>query len=125
MKKLIIVCLLVFLSHSSYSQKARLEGDTITYNSLKVCVGSEINVFYGSGENKNFAFIFIGSGFSGVTPLSSNFSKSVIKIDKIYKLQGKAYARGKIEDSDINLLGNGKVFIDITGAVDMKEIKEN
>jgi hypothetical protein len=45
-------------------------------------------------------------------------------IDKVLKQQGKVTLRGIYLDADIAGGGINKIFIDLEGAVDNKEIKE-
>lgn len=120
MKK-IIMLLILFLSLNCFSQSAKLIGDTLFYGDHKFAVNDSVHLWYGSGQNKAFAFVFIGSGLTGVTPAPAGWSKSYMKIDKVYKTGGKYFVRGKILDNG-PMLGN-KLFIDIEGAIDNKEIK--
>jgi len=122
-----IALLLTFLSlftFSAFSQSIKFEKDTISYGNYKVFVGKEVQLFYGSSPKKDFIFVSIGSALTGVTPLESNWSKRMVKIDKVYKTMGKVYARGIIVDAPgLRALGGNKVFIDIEGAIDNNELK--
>lgn len=120
---LVFICLLTF---SAFSQSIKFEKDTISYGNYKVFVGKEVQLFYGSSPKKDFIFVSIGSALAGVTPLESNWSKRIVKIDKVYKTMGKVYARGIILDAPgLRALGGNKVFIDIEGAVDNNELKKD
>lgn len=118
MKKYLVITLL-FLWTNSDAQSKIVE-DTLFYSDRKFVVGDTLQLWYGSAANKDFAFVYIGSGLSGVNLAPAAWSKSMVKIDKVYKTQGKYYARGKVLDAA--LLGS-KLFIDIEGAVDNKELK--
>ena len=83
-----------------------------------------MQLFYGSSPKKEFIFVSIGSVLSGVTPLQSTWSKRVVKIDKVYKQSGKLYARGILLDAPgLRLVGGNKIFIEVEGAIDNKEVK--
>lgn len=122
MKKLFLLlstslaCAVVFAQETP-----KLENDTLYYANQKYYVGEEIKLSYGSSSTKAFAFVQIGTALSGLTPLEASRAKSAIKIDKIYKQAGKYYIRGKLIDAGA-MMGN-KIFIDVEGAVDNKEIK--
>jgi hypothetical protein len=64
MKNLIIMIIL-FTTTSIFAQKPKFENDTITYSKSKIFVGDTLHLGYGSSNNKDFAFIYIGSGFVG------------------------------------------------------------
>src|SRR5687767_2606671 len=119
MKKIIIA--LVALPLLSSAQRPTMTKDTLYYGINKYYEGKQVQLLYGSGDNKNFAFVYYGTGLSGVNQLGSGFSKNTLSVDKIYKAGGKFYIRGKLSEQGVQL-GN-KVFIDIEGAIDNKEIK--
>lgn len=125
MKRIALLLILSGLTaFSAFSQSISFEKDTISYGNYKVFVGKEVQLFYGSSPKKDFIFVSIGSALAGVTPLESTWSKRMVKIDKVYKTMGKVYARGIILDAPgLRALGGNKVFIDIEGAVDNKELK--
>jgi hypothetical protein len=124
MKTLFLLLFLTLSSFSVFSQTLKFEKDTISYGSYKVFVGKEVQLFYGSSPKKEFIFVSIGSALAGVTPLESVWSKRMVKIDKVYKTMGKVYARGIILDAPgLRALGGNKVFIDVEGAIDNKELK--
>jgi hypothetical protein len=120
--KHLIIALLLLSAFSSKAQKAVLKNDTLTYNNKSFTVGDTVNISYGSGTDGKFVFAYMGSGLGGVTPMESNFSKSEVKIDKIYKSGGRLLIRGKVLNSTVNILGGNKVFIEPEGAIDKKEI---
>ena len=124
MKNLIIMMVL-FTTTSIFAQKPKFDNDTITYSKSKIFVGDTLHLGYGSSNNKDFAFIYIGSGFVGLQALNRSFNKQAVLIDKVYETRGKFYARGIMFETDANLLGSGKLFIDIEGAIDNKEVKED
>lgn len=113
----ILLLSLTLISLSAISQEpAKIENDTLYYAGQKYWEGKEIRMGYGSAQNKDFAFINFSSGLSA-SPAGAGWSKSVIKIDKIYKQQGKCYIRGKIKGLAMN-----KAIVDIEGAIDNKEL---
>ena len=120
MKKLFL-SLLLFVSYNSFSQSAKIIEDTVFYLEHKFVVGDSVQLWYGSKQDKTFAFVSIGSGLAGGSKATANWSKTYMKIDKVYKVSGKCYLRGKILGSGM-MLGN-KFFVDIEGAVDNKELK--
>lgn len=99
----------------------KLENDTLYYAAQKFWVGKEVTLSYGSSSTREFAFVIIGSGLGGTSHLESGWAKSIVKIDKVTILQGKYFARGKLVGT--KGMGPMKVFINIEGAVDNKELK--
>lgn len=120
--KAIFTITIILIGQVVFGQKATLVNDTLTYIGKHYVVGDTINVSYGSGNNGQFVFVYMGSGLGGITPLQANFSKSAVKVDKIYKSGGRLLIRGKVLDSNVNMLGGNKVFIEIEGAIDKKEV---
>ena len=124
MKKITLFSVLLFTVSIGFSQTIKFEQDTISYGAYKVFVDKEVQLFYGSSPKKEFIFVSIGSVLSGVTPLASTWSKRVVKIDKVYKQSGKLYARGFLLDAPgLRLVGGNKIFIEVEGAIDNKEVK--
>lgn len=119
MKKTLIFGFLC-LSMSVFGQRAQLLNDTVYYQSAKFYVNQVINLSYGSNQDKSFAFVRFGSGMSGVTPAHSSLSKSEVLIDKVYKTGSKYYFRGKIINGSPTF--GMKLFVDIEGAIDNKEL---
>lgn len=119
-----LLSVLLFTMSIGFSQTIKFEQDTISYGEYKVFAGKDVQLFYGSSPKKEFIFISIGSVLTGVTPLQSTWSKRVVKIDKVYKQSGKFYARGILLDSPgLRLVGGNKIFIEVEGAIDNKEVK--
>ena len=124
MKKITLLSVLLFTVSIGFSQTIKFEQDTIFYGAYKVFAGKDVQLFYGSSPKKEFIFFSIGSVLSGVTPLQSTWSKRVVKIDKVYKQSGKLYARGILLDAPgLRLVGGNKIFIEVEGAIDNKEVK--
>lgn len=124
MKKVMFSIAAILILSIAHAQRASINNDTITYLQKSYHVGDTLQLGYGSGNNKIFSFIQMGSALSGTNPLTSNWAKSDVVIDKVYKSRGKCYTRGKIINSGtLNLIGGNKVFIDIEGAVDNKELQ--
>jgi hypothetical protein len=127
MKKQTIISVLIFMiSFNSFSQRATLENDTAKYNGHDYYVGKVVNLLYGSVNDKSFGFVYVGSGMGGGSKMQSNWSKYPVRIDKVYKTSGTVYFRGiALNEKGNNAIPMNKVFVDITGAVDNKEIKED
>jgi len=122
MKNRYFLIALILIPAFSFGQ-SKVENDTLYYLSYKFAKGDTIQLSYGSNPKKDFAFVFMGSGMSGVTPLETKWAKSFVVADKVYSVQGKSWIRGKVTNSSVNLIGSNKVFIDIEGAIDFKELK--
>ena len=122
MKKLIALAVIIITALNLKAQKAEIVEDTLSYNSKSYHLGDTLQLMYGSKANKDFAFIYYGSGMNGVSDAPAGFSKTLACINKVYKFKGKCYVRAKSIDGGIQL-GN-KLFIDVEGAIDNKEIKE-
>jgi hypothetical protein len=124
MKKLLITSTIVCVAFIASAQKATIDQDTVTYMGKSYHLGDTLQLGYGSGNNKDFAFVQMGSAMTGTNPLKNNWSKSEFVVDKVYKFHGKCYLRGKtINSGATNLLGGNKVFVDVEGAVDNNELK--
>jgi len=121
MNKLLLVLFLI-CSSSCFAQKASIDNDTASYNGKRYIVGDTINLAYGSDQGKKFAFVQMGGALLGLRRLESAHSKGQVKVDKVFKQQGKCYLRGKMIDRPMQ--PGYKVFIDLEGAVDNKEMKE-
>jgi hypothetical protein len=114
--------ILLLLPCAAFSQKAKIINDTLNYKERRIAVGDTLNIGYGSGESGKFVFITMGSGIGGSAALESQFAKSQVKIDKIYKNSSGIWVRGKVLESNVNRLGGNKVFIEPEGAIDKREI---
>jgi hypothetical protein len=119
----ILTMLLTTTFFSSTAQKASFENDTARYEGRTFVAGDTITLGYGSKSNKDFAFIGIGSAMGGLTDLKSSWSKSEAVIDKIYVQRNKVYLRAKLTDKTVNALGGNKLFIDLEGSIDNKELR--
>jgi hypothetical protein len=123
MRKFFTAALLLCAASAVKAQHPKLENDTITYNNFKITVGDTLHLAYGSDNKKDFVFIQMGSAMAGVSKLQSNYSKSDVVIKDVYKQMGKVYAKGSIpENKALNMMGAGKVFIEVEGAIDNKEL---
>ena len=122
MKKKILLAFML-IPFISKAQHAALVNDTITYNNFKIAVGDTLHLGYGSDSKKDFVFVQIGSGMSGLSKLDANYSRQDVVINKVYKQTGKIYARGvMVANKALNMMGAGKIFIDVEGAIDNKEL---
>jgi hypothetical protein len=122
MKKLTLILIASFSSLYSYSQSAaKVENDTAKYDGKTFAVSDTITLGYGSKSDKDFAFIRIGSALE-VNDLGKVFSKNDAVIDKIYKSGKRIFMRAKLTNKTVNLIGGNKLFIDLEGAIDNKEL---
>lgn len=103
---------LIAILFSSVASAQKIENDTLYYNDHKFYEGKEIKLGYGSGPKKEFIFVYI----SGTATAEAIYSKTVIKIGKIYKTGGKYFVKGKGDKQ--------KFYIDIEGAIDNKELSD-
>ena len=116
-----ILLLLSLISFSAMAQDTPiLKNDTIHYQSAKFYPNKVVKLAYGSKADKTFAFIYYGNIAAGQMPAMAQLSKQEVLIDKVYKMAGKHYARGKVING-IAQFGM-KIFIDIEGAIDNKEL---
>ena len=120
MKQLLI---LLFITSTAYGQKATLSKDAATYQDISYKVGDTVHLGYGSNSNKNFAFIQIGSVMTGVADLDKAWAKADAVINKIYKTQGTIFLRAKLIDKTVNAMGGNRLFINLEGAIDNKELR--
>jgi hypothetical protein len=110
------------------AQSVKISNDTVTYGNSKFYPSKQVQILYGSQSNKGFAFVFVGTGFSTdenniTTPLFRSLSKGVVTIKRTFKLNGKWYAQGLM--NDIAQMATNPITIDVEGAIDNKEIKED
>ena len=110
----------IFCTILSSAQVAQV-GDTLKYNGKNYAAGDTVMMMYGSKADKSFAFIVHGGGMMGMEPMGASFSKQQVILDKVFKKANKYFLRGKLTEN--NIVGF-KIFIDLEGAVDNKEIKE-
>jgi len=118
MKYIIILSLFAFTV--SAQDKSVMINDTVYYMNHKIHPDKLIRLGYGSTANKDFAFVYLGNGLSGLTPITASWAKSDVLIEKIIKQRNRFLIRCK-------LLGNGpmmgiKIFFEVETAVDNKEI---
>lgn len=122
MKKITLIVFL-FVAITANAQHAKIENDTAYYGNSKFAKGDTVHLGYGSDSKKDFVFVLIGSGMTGLTPLQSSWAKKDVQIDKIYKSMGKIFLRGIMLDAKgLRALGGNKIFIDIEGSIDNKEL---
>lgn len=129
MKKIILFITLLF-SVGVFAQKASFNENTVSYLGITYKIGSVVHLGYGSGSNKDFAFINYGTSVGGINvpglykKAKVNWSKSEVEIDKIEKKSGGVWLRCKPMDKNktIGSMLGGKIYINLEGAVDNKEI---
>jgi hypothetical protein len=118
--KLLLTLTAVFFYSFVFAQRPTIDKEVITYKEKTYKVGDTLHLGYGSANDKTFAFIHMGSGLGGFSPLGANWAKSDIVIDKVYKMQNKFMVRGKILEASTF---GAKVIINIEGAIDNGELK--
>lgn len=127
MKKYLFFIGFFFLSNCINAQiHAKLDNDTIYYSKSKINVGDTMYLGYGSAENKNFDYIKYGPSSMRFTwnPLEGKYHNKPIVINKVYKdANGTFMARGELYE--LNTHGMMKLFIDVVGAIDNKELMED
>lgn len=127
MKRILVIYLLL-LSGEAAAQKATYSNNAATYLGKTYNVGDIILLGYGSGNNKDFAFVNFGKAIGNVNvpgmfkKADVNWSKAEVEIAKVYTTNGVIWARCNPLNRDANLL-NKQIFINIEGAVDNNEIK--
>jgi len=119
----LIVLSIVVSTSTALAQKATINKDTVTYGHSKFYPKKEIQILYGSTPSKTFAFLALGSGFGVITYLPASDSKGTVILKKVYSMRGKYYAIGELQNT--SGLERKRVTIDIEGAIDNKEIKED
>lgn len=120
MKKIISLFALFFCLRTANGQKAMISGDTAYYLNKSYYIGDTVQLAYGSKNDKDFSFVLFGGDMQGYKSLKSDHSKNSLLIDKIFTRKGKVTLRAK--DLDYNA-GINKLFIDLEGAIDNKELK--
>jgi hypothetical protein len=122
MKKNLLLVAFMAMSQIMTAQRATLVNDTARYMERSFAVGDTLLLGYGSKADKGFGFISMGSAMTGVTDLTKNWSKYEAVIEKVYTRGKTIYLRAKIIDKTVNLVGGNKLFIDLEGAIDNKEL---
>ena len=123
MKSIILFAAFLATSLTMMAQRATSANDTARYMDRSFAVGDTILLGYGSKADKDFAFISMGSIMTGVKDLNKSWSKNEAVIDKVYTMRKTVYLRAKLTDKTVNMVGGNKLFIDLEGAIDNKEIK--
>lgn len=107
----------------AHAQHPVLQNDTVYYKNAKIFVGDTVHLAYGSGASKEFVFVYMGSGLTGVTKLDASWAKYDVKIDKISHQGSKITVRGFLLDAKgANTMGSNKIFIQPEGAIDNNEV---
>lgn len=128
MKKLVVICLLYSL-HTD-AQKAKFNENSVTYAGKTYKVGNIIHLGYGSGTNKEFVFVSYGKSVGGFNlpglykHANVDWSKADVSIIELYTKNGVVWAKCTPKDHGTSIgsvIGN-KIYINIEGAADNKEI---
>lgn len=125
-----IVFLLCMLSLTALGQDASLNESSVTYRGKTYHEGDIIHLGYGSSGDKEFSFIHYGKSVAGVNlpgiyrNANANWSKAEVEILKLYTEKGVIWAKCKPinRGSTLGSMIGNKIFINIEGAVDNKEI---
>lgn len=133
MKKylILLVVAIVGATSTAFGQTATINNDlSATYKGVNYQSGQELTIGYGSGENKNFAFISVfraekgSNSMPSTTNLKAEDSKKKFIIDDIYKTDaGKVFIKAvpewlKEDGYAVDLR------VDLEGAIDNKELIE-
>ena len=119
---LIITTFFVAVGSIASAQSAKFNSDsTVTYLKSNFKIGQEVQLFYGSGADKDFKFIELVNfnNFMHQPKMLASYSKQKFIIDYVYLKDGKCTIRGKapFTDSEDNF-----IVVDVEGAIDNKEI---
>ncbi len=121
--KSILLSALIFCSSTIIAQRsATYENGKAIYNGKTYAVGDTIQLGYGSNPNKSFSFVHIGSAIQGMSALNSAWSKYPATIEKVIKNGKTIGLKAKLVNKNVNALGGNKLWIDLEGAIDNKEI---
>ncbi len=130
----ILLVAAIMLCSITLSKSQTIENDTITYKNLKYFPGRVIQIFFGSGQNGEFVYAFVGGRSriikdfrkSDLYPLSEHFANTKIMVDKVYTIGNTFFARGALIDRSTGKgFDDHYVYIDVKGAVDNREIWED
>ena len=119
--------LLFLIPFNAIAQKAKFNENSVSYLGKTYRVGDIIHLGYGSGNNKEFAFVSYGKAVGGLKlpglyhHADANWSKADVEIIKLYTNNGVIWAKCNPKNRE-NLIGN-KIFINLEAAADNKEIK--
>ena len=123
MKTLSIITVLISfgIATTASAQSATFNPDSsVTYLKSSFKKGQEVQLFYGSGADKNFKFVeLINFDLSHHPKMQASYSKQKFTIDYVYLKDGKCTIRGSAPWSDDK---ENFVVVDVEGAIDNKEI---
>lgn len=109
---------MVVCSTAAFSQHAEIKNDTAYYGKAMFYEGKEVTLGYGSGDNKKFAFVAYGSKLQ-TWNAGSDYAKRDFVVTEIYKQKNKVFLKMQQKEKGFN---PQKVFVDLEGAIDNKEI---
>jgi hypothetical protein len=118
MKTIILFFLTIFALQAQ--DKPVMKNDTLYYQDQKIHINKPIRLGYGSSATKDFAFVYFGTGLTGMTKAPSHFNKSDLLVEKIKMKGNKYWITCKLLGMG-PMLGN-KIMFDLEGAVDFKEV---
>ena len=129
-QQLTILTSLLLLSFFTPAQKAKFNENSVSYSGKTYKIGDTIHLGYGSGNNKEFAFVSYGKSLGGVNlpgfyhHADANWSKADVEIIKLYNSNGVIWAKcdPKNRGSSLGSVLGNKIYINIEAAVDNKEI---
>ena len=109
----------ILSSFCGNAQRPVSKNDTLTYGGNSFYVGQKVQIWYGSGQNKDFAFVYMQ-----LKPMKASYSKNTAIINEITfgkNSGGKWIAYAKLEN--LSWLFEKNIAIDIEGAVDNNELR--
>ena len=113
----IILPLLLIIPLFSMCQDANKNADTIVYEHHKYFVGKDVQLDYGSNNEKNFSYVFWGLYDEPANPVDSKWANTILQIEKIYSLANRIYLKCHTKTVRNNF------HIDLKDAIDHHEIK--
>ena len=101
----------------SWGQSANKNADTIIYEHHKYFVGKDVQLDYGSSDNKNFNYVFWGPYDEPANPIDSKWANTILQVEKIYTLANRIYLKCHTKSVRNNF------HIDLKDAITHHEIK--
>lgn len=123
--------ILLLLSVNGFTQKPTFNENSVSYLGKTYKIGDIVHLWYGSNNNKDFAFVNYGKPVGGINipglyrNADANWSKADVEIEKIEKKNGVIWLKCKPveKSSGVNSILGNRIFINLEGAVDNNEIK--
>ena len=113
----IILPLLLSFPVFAQCQDTNKKTDTIVYEHHKYFVGKDVQLDYGSNDNKNFNYVFWGPYDEPANPIDSKWANTILQVEKIYTLANRIYLKCHTN------LAHNNFHIDLKDAITHHEIK--